>query len=110
MSLTSYSSAFKVNGEDVHPIRVKHWILQQPKIEVMNQIHKPTSRNRYRRSTSSAETSTDKNITATASLTLSNNGNNASSAIDCVLSLSIPVALPTQFMEFWFKYIFKIML
>lgn len=110
MSLTSYSSPLSVNGEDVHPIKVKHWILQQPKIDLMNRIQKPKSNDRHRRSASgNKEISPDKNITATATLMLSNNGSDAS-VIDCILSLSIPVSLPAQFMEFWFKYMYKIMI
>jgi len=109
VSLTSYSSPLNVNGEDAHPIKVEHWILQQPKIDIKNRIQKPESNDRRRRSVSGVEISPDKNITATATLMLSKNGSNAG-AIDCTLSLSIPLSLPTQFMEFWFKYIYKIMI
>jgi len=109
VSLTSYNSPLNANSEDVYPIKLKHLILQQPKIEMMNRIHKSKIRNRHRRSAQAAEISSHKNITASASLTLSKNDYNAS-AINCTISLSFPISLPTQFMEFWFKYIFKTML
>ncbi|XP_060858848.1 uncharacterized protein LOC132936186 [Metopolophium dirhodum] len=106
-SLASSSSPSNVNGEDVlYPVSVQNWILQHLKIEEMNRIREPTLRNRRRRLASGAEISADKNTTASADLTVSNDGHTMS-AIKCLLSLSFPVSLPTQCIQFYFRSLFK---
>lgn len=82
---------------------IENWVLKQIKIE--ERIRKPTAGNRRRRLASGAEISTDKNTTSTDP-TISNDGHTMS-AMKCLLSLSYPISLPTQCIQFYFKSLFK---
>jgi len=104
VSLTSHSSSLNINRNDVYPMQVEDWIFRHLKFKKINQIWKPTLKNRYPRSASNAETSEDKNITSTAGPVIPNDERNMS-AIKCILSLSFPVSLPTQCIQFFFKTI-----
>ncbi|XP_015374728.1 PREDICTED: uncharacterized protein LOC107169490 [Diuraphis noxia] len=103
--LTSPSSLLNVNRKDVYPMQIEDWIFRHLKFDKMNQIQKSTLKNRHTRSASNAEISEDKNITSTASPMIPNDERNMS-AIKCLLSLSFPVSLPTQCIQFYFKSFF----
>ncbi|XP_022180746.1 uncharacterized protein LOC111040962, partial [Myzus persicae] len=105
LSLTSSGSPSIVNGEDSNPMSVKNFILGRMKLVKMNQIQKSKFRNRRRRSASDKEISSEKNITSTADPMIDSNGHNMS-AVKCLLSLSFPVSLPTDCIQFYFRSLF----
>jgi len=105
VSLTSPSSSLNVNRKSVYPMQVEDWILRHLKFKKMNQIRKSTLKNRHQRSASITEISEDKNITSTAGPMIPNDERNMS-AIKCLLSLSFPVSLPTQCIQFYLKSFF----
>ncbi|XP_003246878.3 uncharacterized protein LOC100575861 [Acyrthosiphon pisum] len=106
-SLASSSSPSNVNVEDVlYAVSVENWILQHLDTEEMNRIREPTLGNRSRRLASGAGISSDKNTTASAGPTDSVDAHNMS-AIKCLLSLSLPVSLPTQCIQYYFRSLFK---
>jgi len=88
-------------------IKVNNWILRNLGIEVMNRVQKSVLKNRSRRSASNAKMSSNKNSTVMADPTPTKQGNIALSALPCVLSLGLPVALPLQCVKFYFDSLFK---
>jgi len=106
VSFASSNSPSNVNDEGIYPVSVENWILKQLKIEEMNRIRKPTAGNRRRRWASGAEIPSNKNTTVSVDPMISYDGHSMS-AMKCLLSLSYPVSLPTQCIQFYFKSLFK---
>jgi len=82
---------------------VESWVLQHLKIEEMNRIREPTLGNRRRRLAFGAEISSDKTTTADPTVSIDAH---KMSAFKCLLSLSLPVALP-DCIQFYIRSLFK---